>query len=115
VIRALVLGDVEPGDVFRVIFKEFRVGLLLGVGVALLAFLRVILFNRDMILALMVSLSLLATVVLAKLVGCILPLLATKLKLDPARMASPMIGTLVDALALFLYFTIALRFFPGLH
>lgn len=114
VIRALVLGDVQLRDVLKVLWKEIRVGLLVGLFVALLNFARVAIFNQDLLVAFVVGLTVFATVVAAKVVGCLLPLLATKLKLDPALMASPMITTIVDAVALLVYFNVALHLLPGL-
>lgn len=113
VIRGLVLGEVALRDVFVVMWKEFRVGVLVGVGVALLSFGRIWLMYGDRLMATVVGLTIFCTVVAAKLVGCSLPLLATRLKLDPALMASPMITTIVDAVALLVYFNVAIHLLPG--
>ena len=107
IIRALVLNEIEFKDLIRVIWKEFRVSLLVGSGVAVLNFLRILIFNHDLKVATVVSLTLLCAVIVANFVGCVLPICAQKLKLDPALMASPMITTIVDAVSLTLYFTIA--------
>lgn len=107
IIRALTLGEVEFKDIFRIVWKEFRVSILVGVGVAILNYVRIMIMYRDHTTALIVSLTLIVSVIAAKFVGCTLPLLATKIKLDPALMASPMITTIVDAVALLVYFNIA--------
>jgi len=107
VIRGLVLGEIETKDVLRVIWKEFRVSILTGACVSVVNFLRIWLMYHDLRMATVVSLTLFCVVIAAKFVGCTLPILATKLKLDPALMASPMITTIVDAVALFTYFNIA--------
>lgn len=118
VIRALSLGEIETRDVFRVLLKEIQIALLSGVTVAVFAFLKVILVdylllgNVDasslpVMTAVVVALSLALTVIAAKCIGCTLPLLAKRLGFDPAVMASPFITTLVDAVALLVYFRIA--------
>ena len=112
VIRALSLGEIELSDVWRVLFKEFRVSFACGAVIAVATFVKVLaidlLFDFSQItVALVVSVSLFLTVVLAKVVGALLPILAKKIKLDPAVMASPFITTIVDALSLMLYFEVA--------
>ena len=118
VIRALVLGEVKFSNILRVIWKEFRVSILVGVAVAAVNYLRIVicyyigLYSVDpgqniYIIAGVVSTTLVLAVICAKFVGCTLPLLADKLKLDPALMASPMITTIVDAVSLLVYFGIA--------
>ena len=114
VIRALSLGEIKLSDTLRVLFKEFRVSLLCGVCLAVFEFVKVLTLDRaligdgiDVLVALTVSLTLIATVFAAKLIGAALPLAASKLKLDPAVMASPFITTLVDTLSLCMYFLIA--------
>ncbi len=107
VIRGLVLGEIETRDVLKVIWKEFRVSIIAGACVSAVNFARIVLMYHDLRMASVVSLTLLCVVIAAKFVGCTLPILATKLKLDPALMASPMITTIVDAVALFTYFNIA--------
>ncbi len=114
VIRALSLGEIKLSDTLRVLFKEFRVSLLCGVCLAIFEFIKVLTLDRaligdgiDILVALTVSLTLVATVFMAKLIGAALPLAASKLKLDPAVMASPFITTLVDTLSLCMYFMIA--------
>lgn len=113
VIRALALGDISFKDVFRVLGKELLAALLLGITVASVCFLKMILidslYNEITVgVALIVSGVLLITMVMAKLVGCLLPLIAKKCKLDPAVVASPFMTTIVDALALIIYCSISI-------
>ncbi len=107
VIRGMALGEIKLKDYFKVLYKELRVSIIVGVVLAVVNFLRVWIFHHDPMLALTVSASLLFTVVLAKLVGCTLPMIARKLKIDPALMASPIITTIVDALSLSVYLYLA--------
>ena len=116
VIRALSLGDIELKDIFRVIWKETRVAFVCSIVLAIVNFAKMILvdhyllntFDKEYLLEiLVVSLTLFITVLIAKIVGCILPIVAKSLKLDPAVMASPFITTIVDAIALIVYFNIA--------
>ena len=110
IIRSLSLGEVRMGNILRILWKEFRVSLLCGITLSLAAFAKVMLVDRcSLTIALVVSLSLLATVIVAKLVGASLPILAKRIKLDPAVMASPFITTIVDAVSLIIYFNIATR------
>ena len=115
VIRALSLGDIEFSDILRVIWKELRTALLLGATLALACFAKLILLDGMLLhmegytwqVSLVVSLALFATVIVAKLVGAILPILAKICRLDPAVVASPFITTIVDAVSLIVYFGIA--------
>ncbi|MDR0906123.1 MAG: magnesium transporter [Oscillospiraceae bacterium] len=107
IIRGMALEEVALADIFKVFWKEIRVSVLCGGALAVVNFGRILLMNHDAMLALTVSIALFATVVLAKSVGCLLPMGAKKLKLDPAVMASPVITTVVDAGALLLFFVIA--------
>ena len=108
VIRALSLGEVEMGDILRIVWKELRVSVLCGVTMAVATFGKLLLIDRPTTMtAVVVSLTLVATIVTAKLVGCILPVLAKRVGFDPAVMASPFITTIVDALSLIIYFDIA--------
>ena len=110
-IRGIALGEVKFSDIFRVLWTEFRVSLLVGVALSAVTFLRLLLLNRtSVVMAGVISASLFATVVIAKSIGCVLPLLAQRIKLDPALAAAPLITTLVDAASLFVFFTIASRF-----
>lgn len=108
VIRNMALGEVETSDVWRVLWKELRVALICGVILSAVNFVRMLIFVRaGVMVAVTVSLSMFCTVVIAKAVGCLLPMGAKKLGLDPAIMASPMITTIVDACSLAIYFTMA--------
>ncbi len=108
VIRSLSLGEVRMGDILRILWKELRVSLLCGMTLAVAAFAKVMLVDRaGVLVSLVVSLSLLVTVIVAKLVGATLPILAKRVHLDPAVMASPFITTIVDAVSLIIYFNIA--------
>lgn len=108
VIRGLALGEITTKDFFRVIFKEFRVSIVVATILSLVNFLRLYFFtSADFMISLTVCASLFFTVVLAKVVGGVLPIVSKKLKLDPAIMASPLITTIVDAFALVVYFGFA--------
>lgn len=108
VIRGISLEEIEFRDIFRVMWKESRVALLCGVTMAVLNFARFMLIDRvGLAVSAVICLTLLVTVLAAKLVGCTLPLIAKKIGLDPAVMASPFITTIVDALSLFIYFRTA--------
>lgn len=115
VIRALSLDEIEFKDIFKVIFKESRVALLCGVTLAAANFAKIMLFDRLVLgntgitlqVALVVCLTMVVTIFIAKLVGCTLPMIAAKIGFDPAVMASPFITTIVDAISLFVYFQIA--------
>jgi len=108
IIRGLSLEEIEFKDIFKIIFKEGKVSILCGITLAIVNFIKLILLDKiDIMVSLVVSLTLVCTVILAEIIGCILPLLAKKIKLDPAVMASPFITTLVDAISLITYFKIA--------
>lgn len=108
VIRGLALGEIETSDVWKILWKEFRVSLIVGFVLAGLNFLRILCFDKvEVKIILVICLSLFFTVVIAKVVGGILPIIAKKFKFDPAIMASPLITTIVDACALMIYFSIA--------
>lgn len=108
VIRGISLGEIEYRDVPRVVWKEIRVAVICGVALGIANFGKVMIFDHlGMMVALVVSLSLVAVVLLAMFVGCILPIGAKKVGLDPAVMASPFITTIVDALSLLIYFAFA--------
>ncbi|MGN1051319.1 MAG: magnesium transporter [Acutalibacteraceae bacterium] len=115
IIRALSLDEIEFKNIFRVIWKEIRVAVLCGITLSAAAFVKVILIDRMLmhntevtfLVAFVVALTLLMTVIVAKIIGCCLPMIAYKLGFDPAVMASPFITTLVDAISLAVYFFIA--------
>ena len=120
IIRGLALGDIELRDWFRVLWKEIRVAVICGVTLAACNFVKLLLVDRlllgntgvNLSVDTVVCLTLIAAVLIAKIVGCLLPLLAKRLGFDPAVMASPFITTIVDALALLAYFGIALLVLP---
>lgn len=111
VIRSLALGELKTSDVFKVMWKEFRASVLLGVTLGVACFCKLMLIDNLLfgfsgytpLRCAVVSFSLVATVIVAKFVGCTLPLLAKKCRLDPAVVASPFITTIVDAISLMLY------------
>lgn len=108
VIRGLALGDIKLKDWPKVLFKEFRVSLVVGSTLAVVNFLRIYFLEKvDFYVAVTVCSTLFFTVVIAKAVGGLLPMIAKKLKVDPAIMASPLITTIVDATSLMVYFSIA--------
>ena len=115
VIRGISLQEIEFKDIFKVIWKELRVALFCGITLAAVSFVKILLFDGMVLgntgitptVALTVCLTLVLTVVCAKVVGCIMPLLAEKLGFDPAVMASPFITTTVDAISLLIYFGFA--------
>lgn len=108
VIRGLSLGDIAMGDILRVMWKEFRVSLLCGVTLAVANFGKMLLLDGvTAAVAGVVCVTLVITVMFAKLVGSVLPILAKRVGFDPAVMAAPFITTIVDALSLLVYFNIA--------
>ncbi len=108
IIRGLSLGEIEYRDVPAILWKELRVAVLCGATLAAANFVKLLLWDRVTLgVAAVVCLTLVSTVVVAKLVGCTLPILAKRVGFDPAVMASPFITTIVDALSLLIYFQIA--------
>ena len=108
IIRALSLNDIEFKDIFKVVFKEFRVAILCSIVLSIANFLKMIFIdNVSYLVALSVCVTLCLTIIIAKVIGCILPMVAKKLGFDPAVMASPFITTIVDACSLLVYFQIA--------
>jgi len=109
-IRGLALGEIEFKDIFRVLWREVRVALMLGLVLAIVNFARIWFLTPDnRSVALVVSIAMFVTVLIAKAVGCTLPLLAKAIHLDPALMASPIITTVVDAASLMVLFTVATK------
>ena len=108
-IRGMALGEIQTKDAFKILWKEIRVGIICGIILGSVNMIRLTFFSRstDFWIDLSVSISMGTVVVLAKTIGCILPILAKALKLDPAMMAGPLISTIVDAVALMIYFSIA--------
>jgi len=117
VLRGLSLEDITSSDFFSVVWKEIRVAVLCGVSLAVVAFGKVMLVDHLLMhnnevttsVALAICVTMVLVVVVAKLIGCILPMLADKLKLDPAVLSAPAITTIVDALSLLIYFTVAMK------
>lgn len=108
IIRGLALGDMRTNDFLKVLWKELRVSCIVGLILSSVNFLRIYFIERtDLLVSITVCLTLFFIVVLAKVVGGVLPIIAKKIKLDPAIMAGPLITTIVDAVALTLYFTTA--------
>lgn len=107
-IRGLALGEIKPSDFPKIIWKEFRVAILVGIVLAVVNFARLLIFGgANVRIGLVVCISLFFTVILAKMVGGLLPIAAKKLNLDPAIMASPLISTICDAVSLTIYFAMA--------
>ncbi len=121
IVRSISLEDIEFSDFFRVVLKEFCVALLCGLTLGIVAFGKIMLVDRmllhndavTMAVALAVSVALVLTVLAAKLIGSVLPMLAEKLRIDPAMVTSPLITTLVDIVCLAIYFALAVRFLAG--
>lgn len=111
IIRGLALGDIKFKDLFRVIFKEFRISLIVGAILAVANGLRIFIQYQNPQIAIVVALSLAIVVILSKFIGCVLPLFANKVGLDPAIMASPLITTIVDTCSILVYFNIAVHIF----
>ena len=107
IIRGIALDEIRFTDLFKVMFKEFRISLIVGAFLAVANGVRIFIQYHNPGLAVVIACSLMGTVIMAKLVGCILPLLAKKVNLDPAIMASPLITTLVDTFSILIYFNIA--------
>lgn len=112
VIRGLAVGEIEFQDIFRVLFKEIRVAVVVGLMLAVVNGLRIyIMYDQNVMLAGALGLTMLAVVSMAKCIGCVLPLLAKKLGLDPAIMAAPLITTILDTCTILVYFNIVTAFF----
>ena len=107
IIRGIALDEIRFTDLFKVMFKEFRISLIVGAFLAVANGVRIFIQYHNPGLAVVIACSLMGTVIMSKLVGCILPLLAKKVNLDPAIMASPLITTLVDTFSVLIYFNIA--------
>ena len=107
IIRGLATDEFEVKDVFKILWKEIRIAVIVGLSLAAINGLRIFAQYKNLQLACTVGLSITTTVILSKSIGCLLPLLAKKLKLDPAIMAAPLITTIVDILSVLVYFNIA--------
>lgn len=107
VIRGLFTNEIQLKDFFKVIFKEFRVALLCSGILSIVNGVRIYIMYKDIQLAIVVSLTLIATIIVAKLIGCILPMLAKRLNIDPTNISAPLISTCIDASSMLIYFSIA--------
>lgn len=109
IIRGMAVGELEGKDTLKILFKELRVALVVGTVLGLVNFLRIIIFEgQNTSIALIVSITVFLTITLAKLTGSVLPILARAVGLDPALIAAPLLTTIIDALALLVYFNIAM-------
>jgi magnesium transporter len=111
IIRGLAVDEIHFKDWFKVLFKEIRIAVIVGVLLAIVNGIRIVIMYHSPILAITLGITLVCTVILSKTIGCVLPLLAKKIGLDPALMAAPLITTLVDTGTIFIYFLIATRVF----
>lgn len=111
IIRGIALDEIKFKDLFKVVFNEFRVALVVGIALSITNGLYVMIRYHNMenclLIAILIAISLFFTILMAKIVGCVLPMLAKKLNLDPAIMAAPLITTLVDAGSIMIYFSLA--------
>ncbi|MBS5523335.1 MAG: magnesium transporter, partial [Clostridiales bacterium] len=111
IIRGIALDEIHFSDILRVMFKEFRISLIVGCALAAANGLRILIMYQSLEMAFVIAMSLIATIVISKMIGCILPLCAKKIHLDPAIMAAPLITTLVDTCSVMVYFAIATQVF----
>ena len=107
IIRGLATDEIKLKDIFRVLWKEIRVALLVGVALAVVNGIRIMIQYQNMQIAIVLGITLIITALVSKMLGCMLPMLAKRLKLDPAIMAAPLITTLVDVCSIVVYFQIA--------
>ena len=110
VIRGMAIDEIKKGDFWKVVWVEIRVSLLLSAALAIINGARIMLMYRDPVLALVISLSMIGIVIMSEMIGCMLPMIARRLHMDPAVMAAPLITTIVDAGSILIYFNIACRF-----
>ena len=111
IIRGLATGEVETGDWYKVIWKEFRIGIIIGVILSAVNFVRVCWMDGGGVkIAMTVCMAMLVIVVFAKLIGSMIPLIVKKINLDPALIANPAISSVSDAVALTIYFAMATLF-----
>ncbi|MBQ2669325.1 MAG: magnesium transporter [Clostridia bacterium] len=111
IIRGMSLDEIKLKDFFRVVWTELRVSVLIGVVLSVVNGIRIWIMNGDLRVATVVSLSVAGIVIVSQFIGCTLPMLAKRCKLDPAVMAAPLITTIVDAASILIYFSLATRFF----
>ena len=107
IIRGMSVDEISPSDFFKVLWMEFRISLVISVVLAILNAIRIIISYHNIMLATAVSLAIIGTVIISQAIGCLLPMLAKKIKLDPAVMATPLITTLVDTASIIIFFNIA--------
>jgi len=108
IIRGLATGEIQLRDWYKVVFKEFRVSIIVGIVLSIVNGIRLLLLEKvSLTVAIIVSITLIITVMVAKLIGGILPMIAKRMKLDPAIMAGPLITTVVDTISLMVYFVVA--------
>ena len=107
IIQGMAVEEIQPKDFFRVVFKEFRVAIICAAVLAAVNFGRIMLFYKNPLLAAVVSVALVCTVILSKLLGCVLPMLAKRLVIDPAIMSAPLLSTLVDSCSTLIFFSFA--------
>ncbi len=107
VVRGLAIGEVKLGDIWRVVKKEFLIGIMVGTALGILALLRALILQKSSLLGITVGLSMIATVTVATCLGAILPIICEKSGLDPAVVSGPLITTVVDISSLLIYFGIA--------
>lgn len=111
IIRGIALEEIEFSDIFKVIWKEFRVSVLVGFILSAVNFVRIYYFTKSGLeTSLVVAVSMFLTIIMAKVIGGVLPLIAKSMKIDPAIMASPLITTIVDTAALIIYFQLSVIF-----
>ncbi|HHY90590.1 MAG TPA: magnesium transporter, partial [Clostridiales bacterium] len=108
VIRGMALGEIQLKDILKVIWKELRVSIIVGAILSSINFVRIVYFEKfDIKIGLVVCITLFFVVILAKIIGGTLPIIAKLFRVDPAIMASPLISTFIDAISLFVYFSLA--------
>lgn len=115
VIRGLATGEIQFKDFFKAVFKEFRISLIVSIILAVTNGLRIFIFYKNFQLSIVITLSIIGTVIIAEFIGCALPLIAKKVKLDPAIMATPLISTIVDTCSMLIYFQFATMIFSELR
>lgn len=111
IIRGLSVDEIRFSDTLKVVWKELRVSIIVGIALALANGIRILLVYHDLMLAVVLSLSLSMTIVVSKMFGCLLPIAAKRINLDPALLASPIISTIVDVFSMIIYFGIATTVF----
>lgn len=109
IIRGIALDEIQFKDIFKIMFREFRIAVLVGIALSITNGIYIMIRYKNPMIALLVGISLIATILMAKIIGSILPLFAKKLHLDPAIMAAPLITTIVDAGSILVYFNVATK------